>query len=34
MNSDISPDDYEGYAFLPTDIQITRAEGTLHLIQK
>ena len=33
-NFDTSPDDYEGYAFLPANIQITRAEGTLHLMQK
>ena len=31
---EITPDNFEGYAFLPTNIQITRAEGTLHLMQK
>ena len=29
-----TPDEHEGYFFLPSDIQITRAEGVLHLMQK
>lgn len=31
---EISPDDYEGYAFLPVNIQITRAKGTLHIVNQ
>ena len=31
---DITPDDYEGYTFEPVDIQITRTEGTLHIVDK
>jgi len=31
---EITPDDYEGYVFVPVDIQITRAEGTLHIVNK
>ena len=31
---DITPDDKDGYVFVPVDIQISRAEGTLHLMQK
>ena len=31
---DITPDDKDGYVFVPVNIQITRAEGTLHLMQK
>lgn len=30
----ITPDDYEGYVFVPVDIQITRTEGTLHIVNK
>lgn len=29
----ITPEDQEGYVFVPTDIQIIRAEGTLHIMQ-
>lgn len=31
---EIKPNDYEGYVFVPVDIQITRAEGTLHIVNK
>lgn len=30
---DITPTDYEGYVFVPVNIQITRAEGTLHIVK-
>lgn len=32
--SGITPDDHEGYVFVPADIHITRAEGTLHIVNK
>lgn len=31
---EITPDDHEGYVFVPVNIQITRTEGTLHIINK
>lgn len=31
---EITPNDHEGYVFVPADIQITRAEGTLHIVNK
>ena len=31
-SSEITPDDYGGYVFVPKDIQIIRAEGTLHVV--
>ena len=31
---DITPTDYEGYVFVPCNIQIARAEGTLHLVNE
>lgn len=29
---DITPTDHEGYVFVPVNIQVTRAEGTLHIV--
>ena len=29
---DITPTDYESYVFVPVNIQITRTEGTLHIV--
>ena len=33
-NLDISPTDYEGYVFAPVNIEISRAEGTLHIVNE
>ena len=33
-NYDITPDDHEGYVFVPVDIQITRTEGSLHIVNQ
>lgn len=30
----ITPDNHEGYVFVPADIHITRADGTLHIVNK
>ena len=30
----ITPDNHKGYVFVPVDIQITRTEGTLHIVNK
>ena len=32
--SGITPDDHEGYVFVPVDIQITRTKGNLHVVNK
>lgn len=31
---EITPDNYEGYVFVPVDIQITRTEGALHIVNQ
>lgn len=31
---DITPTDYEGYVFAPVNIQISRAEGILHIVNE
>ena len=31
---ELTPTNYEGYVFVPVNIQITRTEGTLHIVNR